>query len=79
MDIINQGTLLMAYGIGTVFVFLCTLIVAMSAMSLVINRFSPQEESVETATSNNIISSDAQILPILQAAIDQHRQQKQAR
>lgn len=77
MDIINQGTLLMAYGIGTVFVFLCTLIVAMSAMSSVLNRFFPQEQSIETASSNSkIISSDAQILPILQAAIDQHRQKK---
>jgi sodium pump decarboxylases, gamma subunit len=67
----------MVYGIGTVFVFLCTLIVAMAAMSLVLNRFFPQEETIEPAVSgNNSIADNAQILPILQAAIDQHRQQK---
>ncbi len=77
MDIINQGTLLMVYGIGTVFVFLCTLIVAMSAMSLLLNRFFPQQENIEPSTSaNNTMSDNAKILPILQAAIDQHRQQK---
>jgi len=67
----------MVYGIGTVFIFLCTLIVAMSAMSLILNRFFPQEEKVEPAvTGNNSISGNDQILPILQAAIDQHRQRK---
>ncbi len=74
MEIINQGTLLMLYGIGTVFVFLCTLILTMTAMSFVLNRYFAEavtEPALVQANKSTAIT--AQRLEILQLAINQHR------
>ena len=40
-DLLNQGVTLMLAGMGTVFVFLTTLVIAMSLMSRIIMRLQP--------------------------------------
>jgi oxaloacetate decarboxylase (Na+ extruding) subunit gamma len=61
--LMNQGVTLMLVGMGTVFVFLTLLVLAMSVMAQVIQRLTPAaEEGV----------SDAEVAAIA-AAITQHR------
>lgn len=40
-DLINQGLTLMLAGMGTVFVFLTALVIAMAIMSRIVMRFQP--------------------------------------
>ena len=88
MSIFDSGLILMLYGMGTVFVFLTTLIFLTIAMSYVVGRFFPQTEVTElgaTSTRSATIintptstSVDPQLLDILQAAVDTHRQKHRA-
>ena len=77
--LIQQGTDLMLMGMGTVFVFLATLVAVTTIMSKVVNRIcpeeaSPVEEPAAAATSSGPV--DGKVLKIIQAAIDQHRGRK---
>lgn len=45
-DLLQQGLMLMLVGMGTVFVFLTTLVIAMTLMAAIAGRFRP--ESTET-------------------------------
>jgi oxaloacetate decarboxylase gamma subunit len=60
---LDQGVTLMLVGMGTVFVFLTVLVMAMSAMTAIVRRFTPQVET---------LASDEEIAAIT-AAIAQHR------
>ena len=77
MEIINQGLALMVYGISTVFIFLCLLIGLVTLMSAILKNFKDDAEVTENTSSNqqqiNASSIDSNILPILQAAINEHR------
>ena len=42
-DLLNQGLMLMLAGMGTVFVFLTALVIAMSVMSRIVMRLQPVE------------------------------------
>ena len=42
-DLLNQGLTLMLAGMGTVFVFLTVLVIAMSVMSRIVTRLQPDE------------------------------------
>ena len=66
--LIYQGTILMLVGMGTVFVFLTLLVIAMSAMASIVARLQPAE------TGAGI--SDEEVAAI-GAAIRQHRRRKQ--
>jgi len=63
-DLLNQGVMLMIVGMGTVFVFLTALVIAMSLMATAVGRFRP------VAAVGDI--SDEEIAAI-GAAIRQHR------
>ena len=64
--LMDQGLTLMLVGMGTVFVFLTSLVIAMSLMASIIRRLTPvADEAV----------SDEEVAAIT-AAIAQHRQQK---
>lgn len=65
-DLINEGLTLMLAGMGTVFVFLTALVIAMTLMSRVIRRFQPA-----SAASTD----DDEVVAAIAAAIDQHRRQ----
>ena len=63
-SLIDQGLTLMLVGMGTVFVFLTTLVAAMSLMALLVRRFTP--------TAPDIGVSDDEVAAIT-AAITTHR------
>jgi oxaloacetate decarboxylase gamma subunit len=65
-DIFNQGLTLMLAGMGTVFVFLTALVIAMTLMSKIILTFQRQITSSE--------ASDEEVAAI-SAAITKHRNQ----
>lgn len=65
-DLLNQGVILMLAGMGTVFVFLTALVIAMTLMSKVINHFQSQS-SPSGATEEEVAA--------IGAAISRHRSQ----
>lgn len=82
MEIINQGLALMVYGISTVFIFLCLLIGLVTLMSSILKNFKDDAEVAENTSSNqpqmNASLIDSNILPILQAAVNEHRKRNLA-
>ena len=62
--LLYQGTILMLVGMGTVFVFLTLLVIAMSAMASVVGRLQPALPS--TAATDEEVAA-------IGAAIRQHR------
>jgi oxaloacetate decarboxylase gamma subunit len=62
--LINEGLTLMLAGMGTVFVFLTALVVAMTLMSSLVTRFQPTQE---TGTEED------DVVAAIAAAITQHR------
>ena len=62
--LVNEGLTLMLVGMGTVFVFLTTLVFAMTLMSRLLLRFQPEPASADI--SNEEIAA-------ISAAIAQHR------
>ena len=63
-DLINQGVTLMLVGMGTVFVFLTALVVAMSGMAAIVARFQP------AAPAGGVTDEE---IAAIGAAIRQHR------
>ena len=63
-DLINQGLTLMLAGMGTVFVFLTTLVVAMTVMSRILMRLQPV--TAETGITDDEVAA-------VTAAIAAHR------
>ena len=61
--LLDQGVTLMLVGMGTVFVFLTVLVIAMSMLAAVVRRFTPEEAD---------LVSDEEVAAIT-AAIAQHR------
>jgi len=64
-DLIDQGLRLMLVGMGTVFVFLSTLVVAMRIMSGLVRRLSPAPIAPPAA--------DADQVAAVAAAVEHHR------
>lgn len=65
-ELINQGLTLMLAGMGTVFVFLTVLVIAMTLMSRLVGRFQPAKDAANVG--------DDEIVAIT-AAITEHRRQ----
>ena len=63
-DILDQGLTLMLAGMGTVFVFLTTLVIAMTLMSRLILRF--QRQDVSSGVPDEEVAA-------ISAAISRHR------
>ena len=64
-DLLQQGITLMLVGMGTVFVFLTALVIAMSVLSTVAKRFQPAPVVDDGATPEEVAA--------ITAAIRQHR------
>jgi oxaloacetate decarboxylase gamma subunit len=65
-ELINEGLTLMLAGMGTVFVFLTVLVIAMTLMSRLVSRFQPAKGAAN--------AGDDEIAAIA-AAITEHRRQ----
>jgi len=73
---IEQGTTLMLYGMGTVFTFLTLLVFATTLMSYLVSRFQRQTDVDELSPPSNSGQSDLpnpQLLAAIKAAINLHR------
>jgi oxaloacetate decarboxylase gamma subunit len=68
-ELINEGLTLMLAGMGTVFVFLTVLVIAMTLMSRLVSRFQPARGAANAANAG-----DDEIAAIA-AAITEHRRQ----
>lgn len=78
--LMQQGLALMAFGLGTVFIFLTVLVFATVLMSAVIQRFVATPASALSVPSP--VSSvsephlDDSLVAVISAAIHQHRQRR---
>lgn len=66
--LLAQGLMLMLTGMGTVFVFLSVLVIAMSAMSRLLGR-EPQQVDADA-------DPDAETVAAIAAVIERHRRRK---
>ena len=65
-ELLEEGVELMLAGMGTVFVFLTTLVAATSLMSRIIGRFQPEPAATDPA-------AQAEEVAAITAAITHHR------
>ena len=78
-DIVAQGVELMLYGMGTVILFLATLVLATTGMSGFIARYFPQPEPPpvtareRSAGEPTAAELDPGVIAVITAAIHQHR------
>ncbi|MBB3168586.1 OadG family protein [Simiduia aestuariiviva] len=72
-EIVQQGIDLMVFGMGTVVVFLTTLVIVTVAMSGVMSRFFPESEKPLTPSTPSGSAVDARTLAVIKAAIAKHR------
>lgn len=70
-NLILEGFKFMGLGMGTVFVFLIILIVAMNIMSTIIHRFFPEKEAVPTVAPKQ---DNKKVIAAITAAIKHHRE-----
>ena len=75
-NLFSQGLPLALFGIGIVFVFLCLLILATSAMSALTARFAP-DSGANSAASSQTPLPPAQMAAII-AAVTMHRARRRA-
>lgn len=75
--LMQQGTELLLYGMGTVFIFLTLLVLLTSVMSSLIQRYAKPDLVVEPkrapAANANAVQHDSQLLAVITEAIKQHR------
>jgi len=71
-SLVLQGVELMIYGMGTVFVFLGLLVLAVLALSAAVRRWLPMT-AAPTAPTAPPGAVDDRLRAIIQAAIDRHR------
>jgi len=75
-SLMQQGFDLMLFGMGTVFVFLTLLVISVTIMSTVIQKFFPEAEPEPTPGPAPVAPAqvnDPKLIAIIQAAIEQHR------
>ena len=72
-QLFQGGLELMAFGMGTVFVFLTLLVLVTASMSWLVQRFAPEPHP--THDTPTLVSGDPspQLLAVISAAIHQHR------
>ncbi len=80
-DIIAQGLELMLYGMGTVVVFLALLVLATTGMSRAITRYFPEPvaASVKPRARTAAEPGDAELVAVISAAVQQHRNKRSQR
>ena len=73
-NLIIEGVKFMFLGMGTVFVFLVVMIACMNIMSSIINRYFPEPQLSEDATTSNSQANNKKIIAAITAAIKYHRE-----
>lgn len=74
-SLVFEGTKFMVLGMGTVFVFLVLMIVAINVMSMIIHRFFPEPEGTAPATTSTSAKSNVSAkVAAITAAIMHHKQ-----
>ena len=74
--LITQGVDLMLFGMGTVFVFLTSLVGITLLMSYIVNNWFPEDSDLEIDGDISLGLStkvDPKIVQAIQGALDQHR------
>jgi len=76
-ELIAEGTSLMLFGMGFVFLFLAILVLATNAMSTIINRYYPQPvpatPSEPQVNAGSSASDQGELVAAISAAIQMHR------
>ena len=77
-SLIESSISLLLYGMGTVFVFLIVAIVAITAMSHIINRFFPARVVEIPAAVSTPVAAEVEphIVKAIQLALDKHRRRE---
>jgi len=73
-SLVSQGMDLAIFGMGTVFVFLTLLTLATHGMSLLVQKYEPDEIAITPETTSKQVNR--QLLAVIAAAIAQHRSDK---
>jgi len=71
-NLILEGFKFMGLGMGTVFLFLIIMILAINAMSYIINRFFPEPQVADVTASTQ--KDNNKIIAAITAAIKHHRE-----
>lgn len=76
-NIISEGLTLLALGMGFVFMFLTVLVIATTAMSYLINKFSTPEPTpiAQASSTPAAVAIDPNVLTAIKEALKLHRQQ----
>jgi len=71
-NLVIEGFKFMGLGMGTVFLFLIIMILSMNAMAMVIDRFFPEPQAVDTTASAK--KDNKKVIAAITAAIKHHRE-----
>ena len=72
-NLVMEGFKFMGLGMGTVFLFLITMIISMNIMSIVVHKFFPEPE-VNADTSAGTPKNNKKVIAAITAAIKHHRE-----
>lgn len=75
-DLLMEGVELMLLGMGSVFIFLTVLVLALKGMSLLAQTLAPEEAVVGLAPKSGVTShtnEDDELLAVISAAIARYR------
>ena len=72
-NLVLEGFKFMGLGMGTVFLFLITMIISMNIMSIVVHKFFPEPE-VHADTSASTPQNNKKVIAAITAAIKHHRE-----
>lgn len=77
-SLLDQGLMLLAFGMGTVFLFLGILVVSTYSMSKIVTKFFPEAEIevVVPQRNPNKQNTDSQLISVISAAIHRYRKNK---
>jgi len=73
VTLIEQGLDLMLYGMGTVFIFLTLLVIVTTLMSLIVQRWFPDDDFEITPSPSTNFGVDERVAAVIQTALAQHR------
>jgi len=72
-NLIIEGFKFMGLGMGTVFLFLIVMIVAMNAMSAIISKYFPEPQPTVNAEVKTQDNNNKKVVAAISAAIQHHR------
>jgi len=79
-DLLMEGVILMLLGMGSVFIFLVTLVLAMYGMSRLAHWLSPEELATESSSfpaGTPRAETDTELIAVISAAISRYRSGRQ--